>query len=172
MVVMYRWNPDTSLFDMTKCLGLGNPIMSIHANALMEHFRYGQHILKARSSSPKHFTAPPEAVIEELEQMNIDICFPLWAAGVVVGWLGLKLEQFGGGFTQIELQSLQQLTQRVSLLIETIDAIENIKEAHRLQALGTMAGGLAEELTHPCKVSIILCNTSKKARYRMKCRFT
>ena len=44
---------------------------------------------------------------------------------------------------------MQQLTQRVSLLIETIDAIENIKETHRLQALGTMAGGLAEELTHP-----------------------
>ena len=62
---------------------------------------------------------------------------------------GVKLEQFGGGFTQIELQSLQQLTQRVSLLIETIDAIENIKETHRLQSLGTMASGLAEELTHP-----------------------
>ena len=44
---------------------------------------------------------------------------------------------------------LQQLTQRVSLLLETIDAIESIKETHRLQALGTMAGGLAEELTHP-----------------------
>ena len=88
---------------MTKCLGLGNPITSIQANALMEHFRYGKHIHKgSRSSSPKHFTAPPEAVIEELEQMNIGICFPLWADGVVVGWLGLKLEQFGGGFTQIE----------------------------------------------------------------------
>ena len=81
--------------------------------------------------------------------MNIDICFPLWADGVVVGWLGLKWNSLVGGFTQIELQALQQLTQRVSLLIETIDAIESIKETHRLQALGTMAGGLAEELTHP-----------------------
>jgi len=81
--------------------------------------------------------------------MNIGICFPLWADGVVVGWLGLKLEQVGGGFTQIELQALQQLTQRISLLLETIDAIESMKETHRLQALGTMAGGLAEELTHP-----------------------
>ncbi len=149
MVVMYRWNPDVTLFEMTKCLGLGNPIASIQANALMEHFRYGKHIHKSRTSSPRHFTAPPEPVIEALEQMNIGICFPLWADGVVVGWLGLKLEQFSGGFTQLELQSLQQLTQRVSLLIETIDAIESIKETHRLQALGTMAGGLAEELTRP-----------------------
>ena len=149
MVVMYRWNPDVTLFEMTKCLGLGNPISSIQANALVEHFRYGKHIHKTRTSHPGHFTRPPEPVIEALDQMNIGICFPLWADGVVVGWLGLKLEQFGGGFTQIELQALQQLTQRVSLLLETIDAIESIKETHRLQALGTMAGGLAEELTHP-----------------------
>ena len=149
MVVMYRWNPDVTLFEMTKCLGLGNPISSIQANALVEHFRYGKHIHKARTSHPGHFTSPPEPVIEALDQMNIGICFPLWADGVVVGWLGLKLEQFGGGFTHIELQALQQLTQRVSLLLETIDAIESIKETHRLQALGTMAGGLAEELTHP-----------------------
>ena len=87
MVVMYRWNPDTSLFNMSKCLGLGNPIVSIQANTLVEHFQYGKHVHKARTSYPRHFTPPPEPMIEELDQMNIDICFPLWADGVVVGWL-------------------------------------------------------------------------------------
>ena len=149
MVVIYRWNADTNLFDMSKCLGLGSPLPSIQAKALLEYCRYGKHIHRVRSSSPTRFTAPPEAVVETLEQMNIDICFPLWTDGVVVGWIGLKLEQFSGGFTQIELEAIQQLTQRVSILMETIDAIENIKETHRLQSLGTMASGLAEELTHP-----------------------
>ena len=149
MVSMYRWNQDTNLFDMSKCLGHGTPIASIQANALLEHFRYGKHIHRVRSSSPSRFTAPPAPVVEALEQMHIDICFPLWADGMVVGWMGLKLEQFSGGFTQLELDAVQQLTQRVSLLIETIDAIENIKETHRLQSLGTMASGLAKELTHP-----------------------
>ena len=102
MVVMYRWNQDTSLFDMTKCLGRGNPIISIQAKTLVEHFRYGKHIHKARSSSPKHFTPPPELVIEELDQMNIDIFSIVWRCAIDGFKTGI------GGFTQIE-STLQQL---------------------------------------------------------------
>ena len=149
LVSTYRWNPDKNLFEQTGCLGQGNPILSVQSEELITSFSYGTQLHRSRNSSPKRFVRLSEEVATILTEMNSDICFPFWSSGRVVGWLNLKLDQHSGGFSHPELETLQQLTQRVSLLMGTIDAIHTIKETHRLQSLGTMAGGLAQELTRP-----------------------
>jgi len=149
MVATYRWNPNRRFFEKSGQLGQGSPISTLPGTILLEHFQYGKHVHRSKASTPKYFKSPSEDIVELLAQMHTDICFPLWSDGLVVGWLNLKLDQHSGGFSYNELQAIQQLTQRISVLMSTIDAIHTIKEAHRLHALGTMSGGLAQELTRP-----------------------
>ncbi len=149
MVSVYRWNPNILVFECTGHLGQGNPISSVQAAPLLQVFRYGKQLHRTQNSTPKRFRVPTEDVLALLTEMHADICFPLWSDGVVVGWLNLKLDVHSGGFSHSELDALQQLTQRVSMLMGTIEAIQGIKESHRLHTLGTMSAGLAQELTRP-----------------------
>lgn len=87
--------------------------------------------------------------LEVMRSMNADLVVPLTAGDLVLGWLALADEADSDGFSEEEVARLVRLGARAAGTVENIHSFDQLKEEHRLTALGTMAAGLAHEIRNP-----------------------
>lgn len=84
-----------------------------------------------------------------LQRLDVQVVIPFAASGVLFGFLALKDESLHEGFTQDELDLLQQIADKATVIIQNSESIQRLKERDRLAALGQMAAGLAHEIRNP-----------------------
>lgn len=84
-----------------------------------------------------------------LQRLDVQVVIPFTASGVLFGFVALKDESLHEGFTQDELDLLQQIADKATVIIQNSESIQRLKERDRLAALGQMAAGLAHEIRNP-----------------------
>jgi hypothetical protein len=87
--------------------------------------------------------------LELMAGMNADLVIPLPSGDLVLGWIALADEEDSDGFSEEEITRLVRLGQQAGGTLENIHNFDQLKEEHRLSALGTMAAGLAHEIRNP-----------------------
>ncbi len=87
--------------------------------------------------------------LELMAGMNADLVVPLRAGDLVLGWFALADEPDSDGFSEEEISRLVRLGLQAAGTLENIHNFDQLKEEHRLSALGTMAAGLAHEIRNP-----------------------
>lgn len=163
MASLYLRDPDTGLFRLVLLKGSPEqPLMqTIASQPFTEGFLQGERAyvradlaLRSRGAGArKALTAlEPEvadARLRAMDAMQADLTIPFRSGELVLGWLNLKDEPWSDGFSQDEVRRLAGTVARATHVIENIDAVDQMKEQHRLAALGTMAAGLAHEIRNP-----------------------
>ena len=89
------------------------------------------------------------SLIRLMKQMETELAIPLWSDDVVIGWINIRFNPNIGGFSPVELQKIYHLADKTSIAMATIRSVDQLKEQHRLAALGTMSAGLAHEIRNP-----------------------
>ncbi|NOY24476.1 MAG: hypothetical protein GXP62_01250 [Oligoflexia bacterium] len=167
---LYLRDPDTGLFRMVLCRGSGDraQMQTISAQPFAEGFQKGVHAYvrvdlaraarleltphgRARAPGRAGRLALDDAAarLRTMDAMDADLTIPFRSADIVLGWLNLKDEVWSDGFSSDEVRHLVATVDRATHVLENIDAVEQLKEQHRLAALGTMAAGLAHEIRNP-----------------------
>lgn len=108
-----------------------------------------------RQEDPAAVPVPPEGTLREkqllepMEAMKADLCFPVVGHDRVLGLLNLRDERLPEAYSTDELALLGQLTEQLAISLENSQMFERLKERDRLAALGEMAAGLAHEIRNP-----------------------
>jgi len=89
------------------------------------------------------------ARLRTMDAMEADLTLPIRSGGLVLGWLNVKDERWSDGFSHDEIRRLVSTVNRAGVILENLHSFEQIKEQHRLAALGTMSAGLAHEIRNP-----------------------
>jgi two-component system sensor histidine kinase HydH len=90
-----------------------------------------------------------QQLLEPLESMKADLCFPIVGHDRVLGLLNLRDERLPEAYSTDELALLGHMTEQLAISLENSQMFERLKERDRLAALGEMAAGLAHEIRNP-----------------------
>jgi len=162
---LYLRDPASGLFRLVMQKGSPEqPLMrTISGQPFAEGFQKGARayvradLLQAVKPQPASAAGDPADPIHEealarlrtLDAMEADLSIPFRSGDLLLGWLNLKDEAWSDGFSRDEVRRLGATVDRATHVLENIDAVEQLKEQHRLAALGTMAAGLAHEIRNP-----------------------
>lgn len=153
---LYLWDPQRGTFHLSMHRGLvEQPLMpTIAGTPFADAFRAGQRaylrseldrIVQRRDAGHEEAASR----LRTLDAMDADLSLSIRSGDLVLGWLNLKAEAWMDGFSKDEVRRLGDTVDRVAILIENLSSFEQVKEQHRLAALGTMAAGLAHEIRNP-----------------------
>lgn len=150
MISLYFWDHDQGVFELKTQYGLATPVGIVGQGPFVSSFEYGKahQLNKLEKQAAKGDETAP-ALIRLMKQMETELSIPLWSDDVVIGWLNIRFNPNIGGFSTVELQSIHQLADKTSIAMATIRSVNQLKEQHRLAALGTMSAGLAHEIRNP-----------------------
>lgn len=150
MICLYLWDHDRNLFTLNLQYGTGSPIQAIGSETLISVIEYGEILDKSKLKQQiRKGNEDLRPILVILEQMETELCIPLWSSEVVIGWLNCTADQYTGGFSTSEIRRLQSLVNKLSTALDTIRSVHKLKEQHRLASLGTMSAGLAHEIRNP-----------------------
>ncbi len=150
---LYLWDADRRAYRLDSEAGAHEepPILQVGRQPFADGFADGpfvriehQHML--RTESPGSEVLEPR--LKTMRAMNADVVVPFRSGDVVLGWLALR-DADDVGFTEAEVVRLAKVMDRASVILENLRGFEQLKEEHRLAALGTMAAGLAHEIRNP-----------------------
>ncbi|MEL6341679.1 MAG: ATP-binding protein [Myxococcota bacterium] len=151
---LYLW--DQGVFRLTLERGVSNlPMMrTIADRPFTDGFREGERLyaldaLKRRVDRRLEGHEVAAARARTLEAMDAELTLPIASGELVLGWLNLRADPLAGGFSHEELRRLRAILDRTAVVLENLRGFEQLKEQHRLAALGTMAAGLAHEIRNP-----------------------
>lgn len=156
LVSLYLWDQKRSSFVLKLYQGLEEQPLrqSIASSPYADRFRQGtpayvranlERIVRRRDAGFEDALA----CLQTMDAMHADLSICLYSGDLVLGWLNLKAEAWMDGFSKDEVRRLCETVSRLAVLIENLYSVEDVKEQHRLAALGTMAAGLAHEIRNP-----------------------
>lgn len=159
---LYLRDPDTGLFRLVLRKGVSErpQMQTISAAPFTEGFVQGEQayarvdmvrLARLDRVLPARGPAPDDAAarLRTMDAMDADLTIPFRSGDLVLGWLNLKDEVWSDGFSSDEVRRLIGTVDHATHVLENIDAVDAMKEQHRLAALGTMAAGLAHEIRNP-----------------------
>lgn len=150
---LYLWDAERRAYRLDSERGVHDlpPSLQVARQPFVEGFAEGpfvriehQHML--RSQVQRSDVLEPR--LRTMRAMNADVVVPFRSGDVVLGWLTLR-DADDEGFTEAEVAGLAKVVDRASVILENLRGFEQLKEEHRLAALGTMAAGLAHEIRNP-----------------------
>ncbi len=147
---LYLW--EEGMFRLTLERGVHDrPLMQAIADRpFTDGFRAGQRSYTAAALAPRAARHEDDAArLKAMEAMDADLTLSIMSGELVVGWLNLKSDDRTDGFSLEEIRRLQRIVDRTAVVMENLRGLEQLKEQHRLAALGTMAAGLAHEIRNP-----------------------
>ncbi|MCB9777579.1 MAG: hypothetical protein H6742_03360 [Alphaproteobacteria bacterium] len=153
---IYLRDPDTGLYRLRLRKGTTDqPLMrTISASPFGDAFLMGREAYVRsdleqliRWQAGGHEDAA--ARLRTMDAMDADVVVPFRSGEYLLGWLSIKDETWSDGFSRDEIRRLVATVDRATHVLENIDAVEHMKEQHRLAALGTMSAGLAHEIRNP-----------------------
>lgn len=150
---LYLWDAERRAYRLDSERGVHDepPVLQVARQPFSDAFQGGpfvrieqQHMLRVRPDA-----GPDRAGwLATMREMNADVAVPFRSGDVVLGWLTLR-DADDEGFTEAEVARLAKVVDRASVILENLRGFEQLKEEHRLAALGTMAAGLAHEIRNP-----------------------
>ena len=154
MSSLYLW--DQGVFRLTLERGTpARPLMrTIADRPFTDGFRAGERLYTLdglRRAVERRQDGHEDAAgrLRTLEAMDAELVLPIMSGELVLGWLGLRGDELAGGFTSEETRRLQSLVDRTAVVLDNLRGFDQLKEQHRLAALGTMSAGLAHEIRNP-----------------------
>ena len=110
---------------------------------------YGADILRRRVARRLDGHEDAAGRLRIMEAMDAELVLPIMSGELVLGWLNLRSDELSGGFTAEETRRLQGIVDRTAVVLDNLRGFNQLKEQHRLAALGTMSAGLAHEIRNP-----------------------
>ncbi|MFT4979005.1 MAG: two-component system sensor histidine kinase HydH [Myxococcota bacterium] len=154
MTSLYLW--DQGVYRLTLERGVSSrPLMrTIADRPFTDGFRDDEKAYIAQNLARRVLRKVPghedaAARIRTLEAMDAEVTLPITSGGLILGWLNLRANKLAGGFSSEELRRLHAIVDRTSVVLENLRGFDQLKEQHRLAALGTMSAGLAHEIRNP-----------------------
>lgn len=154
MTSLYLW--DQGIYRLTLERGVSSrPLMrTIADRPFTDGFReeerdYMLQTLQRRVQRKLPGHEEDDARIRTLSAMDAQITLPIQSGGLILGWLNLRADALSGGFSSEELRRLHIIVDRTAVVLENLRGFDQLKEQHRLAALGTMSAGLAHEIRNP-----------------------
>ena len=153
-VSLYLWRQDPGLYELT--LDRGQPDTPLMRTIAQRPFTdgfaqgfYSRPILEqwVRRGLPGHEEAALR--LRTMDAMAADLTLPIRSGDLVLGWVNLRDERWSDGYSADEIRRLERTVGRAAMVLENIYSFEQLKEQHRLAALGTMSAGLAHEIRNP-----------------------
>lgn len=150
---MYLWDAERRAYRLDYEAGVHEepPVLQVGRQPFADGFVDGpfvriehQHMLRIEAAGTEQL----EPRLKTMRAMNADVVVPFRSGDVVLGWLALR-DADDVGFTEAEVVRLAKVVDRASVILENLRGFEQLKEEHRLAALGTMAAGLAHEIRNP-----------------------
>ncbi|GDX81157.1 hypothetical protein LBMAG42_29680 [Deltaproteobacteria bacterium] len=153
---LYLWDEERRLYRLVAERGSGAHPALLHVarQPFVEGFLDGEpaYLRVDLERQGRRDTRRAEVLVRRLQlmrDMNADVVLPLTSGELVLGWLALADEVDSDGFSEEEVARLARLGLRAAGTVENIHSFDQLKEEHRLTALGTMAAGLAHEIRNP-----------------------
>jgi two-component system, NtrC family, sensor histidine kinase HydH len=153
-VSLYLYNQDEGFYELT--LERGQPetplMRTIAQKPFTDGFNQGVYFRTDFEQHVTRFLPGHEEAglrLRTMDAMSADLTIPIRSGDLVLGWVNLRDERWSDGYSQDEIRRLQRSVGRVAVIIENIYSFEQLKEQHRLAALGTMSAGLAHEIRNP-----------------------
>lgn len=150
---VYLWDAERRAYRLDSERGQHEvpPALQVARQPFVDGFSEGpfvrvehQHMLRTHAERGESL----EPRLRTMSAMNADVVVPFRSGDVVLGWLTLR-DADDEGFTEAEVAGLAKVVDRASVILENLRGFEQLKEEHRLAALGTMAAGLAHEIRNP-----------------------
>ena len=153
-VSLYLWRQDAGLYELT--LDRGQPETPLMRTIAQRPFTdgfsstfYSRPVLEQRvvRGLPGHEDSALQ--LRTMDAMAADLTIPIRSGDLVLGWVNLRDERWSDGYSADEIRRLERTVGRAAVILENIYSFEQLKEQHRLAALGTMSAGLAHEIRNP-----------------------
>lgn len=153
-VSLYLWRQDAGLYELT--LDRGQPETPLMRTIAQRPFTdgfsstfYSRPVLEQRvvRGLPGHEESALQ--LRTMDAMAADLTIPIRSGDLVLGWVNLRDERWSDGYSADEIRRLERTVGRAAVILENIYSFEQLKEQHRLAALGTMSAGLAHEIRNP-----------------------
>jgi two-component system sensor histidine kinase HydH len=143
LVSLYLWDQAKGVYTLRLSRGPveRSLVRGIGPGAFVEALRGGGRTLSRE--------AAPGVRERTMRAMEADLCVPVRAGDIVLGWLNLKSDPWSEGFSQEELRRIAEVVDRAAVIIENITSFRALEEQHRLAALGALSAGLAHEIRNP-----------------------
>ncbi len=153
-VSLYLWRQDAGLYELT--LDRGQPetplMRTIAQRPFTDGFSAGffsRPVLEHQMSRGREGHEESALQLRTMDAMAADLTIPIRSGDLVLGWVNLRDERWSDGYSADEIRRLQRTVGRAAVVLENIYSFEQLKEQHRLAALGTMSAGLAHEIRNP-----------------------
>lgn len=153
---LYLWDEERRLYRLVAERGVGahHPLLNVARQPFVDGFLAGEpaYLRVDLERQGRGDERRRELLVRRLElmrEMNADLVLPLTSGDLVLGWLALADEPDSDGFSEEEVARLARVGLRAAGTVENIHSFDQLKEEHRLTALGTMAAGLAHEIRNP-----------------------
>ena len=153
-VSLYLWRQDAGLYELTLERGQPDtPLMrTIAQRPFTDGFAQGFYSRPVLEQWVKRGVPGQEEAalkLRTMDAMAADLTIPIQSGDLVLGWVNLRDERWSDGYSADEIRRLERTVGRASVILENIYSFEQLKEQHRLAALGTMSAGLAHEIRNP-----------------------
>jgi two-component system, NtrC family, sensor histidine kinase HydH len=153
-VSLYLWRQDAGLYELT--LDRGQPetplMRTIAQRPFTDGFSAGffsRPVLELRVERALAGHEESALQLRTMDAMAADLTIPIRSGDLILGWVNLRDERWSDGYSADEIRRLERTVGRASVVLENIYSFEQLKEQHRLAALGTMSAGLAHEIRNP-----------------------
>ncbi|TNE90223.1 MAG: hypothetical protein EP330_09200 [Deltaproteobacteria bacterium] len=149
---VYLWDRGLDAFALAGRRGSADqrPLTAIASQALPEHFRSGAtHISRHTLARRARFDEVASELVGLLDAMDAELVVPFLSKGLLLGWVALKDEEWSDGFSGEEVVRLRETAELATVALTNIQGFQQLEEAHRLAALGSMAAGMAHEIRNP-----------------------
>ncbi len=153
-VSLYLWRQDPGLYELT--LERGQPETPLMRTIAQRPFTdgfslgfYSRPVLEQAVN--RGLSGHEEATLQlrTMDAMAADLTIPIRSGDLILGWVNLRDERWSDGYSADEIRRLERTVGRASVILENIYSFEQLKEQHRLAALGEMSAGLAHEIRNP-----------------------